>query len=53
MKEEALAILESLVTQFPGLVDGETEVNGADLVEALSLAIHGSDELRSYLKKAS
>lgn len=26
--------LEELTTQFPGLIDGESEVNGGDLVEA-------------------
>jgi len=32
----ALEILESLGYEFPGLIDGETEVDGADLVEYLT-----------------
>ncbi len=28
--------LESTIDQFPGLVDGAQEVNGADLVQAMS-----------------
>jgi hypothetical protein len=36
----AHSILESLIEEFPGLVDGETEVNGGDLTEALSNVIN-------------
>jgi len=35
----ALNILRSLAREFPGLVDGETDVNGADLTDALTDAI--------------
>lgn len=33
---DLLSGLESVIDQFPGLVDGEQEVNGADLVQTLS-----------------
>lgn len=29
-------ILDILASEFPGLIDGETEVNGAELVEMLT-----------------
>lgn len=32
-------IIDSLIESFPGLVDGESEVSGADLVEELSLLL--------------
>jgi len=52
VKHDALAILENLVAVYPGLLDGETEVNGADLVDALTSAINSgySSDLTEYLK---
>jgi hypothetical protein len=40
-KNETLTLetLKRLVSDFPGLSDGETEVNGADLVDALTEAV--------------
>ena len=35
----AKALLLDLINDFPGLLDGETEVNGADLVDSLSRSI--------------
>ena len=32
----ALELYEMLESQFPGLFDGETDVNGADLVDAIT-----------------
>jgi hypothetical protein len=49
---DALAILELLVIEFPGLLDGETEVNGADLVDSLSNALDGATALKTVLKGA-
>jgi hypothetical protein len=46
---DALAILEQLVNAYPGLIDGDTEVNGGDLVEALTQAIGESENLHEYL----
>lgn len=37
-KNEASIILLGILSEFPGLLDGETEVNGSDLVELLSVA---------------
>lgn len=37
-KNEASIILLGILSEFPGLLDGETEVNGSDLVELLSTA---------------
>jgi hypothetical protein len=33
--EQCIAFVDNMAFQFPGLVDGETEVNGADLVESI------------------
>jgi hypothetical protein len=49
---DALAILESLVTEFPGLLDDDIEVNGADLVDSLSNALDGATALKTVLKGA-
>jgi hypothetical protein len=46
---DALAILEQLVNAYPGLIDGDTEVNAGDLVEALTCAIGESESLHEYL----
>ena len=35
----AKALLLDLIDDFPGLLDGDTEVDGADLVDALSRSI--------------
>lgn len=37
----AVRIVTKLQREFPGLVDGDTEVNGADLVEFLTNALRG------------
>jgi hypothetical protein len=49
MKNGALSVLESLVSEFPGLIDGGSEVNGADLVDALTRAIMENNDLQGYL----
>lgn len=36
MTLSAQDILDVITQDFPGLIDGATEVNGADLVEALT-----------------
>src|ERR1035437_2214513 len=41
---DKVRIFDSLVTIFPGLVDGNTNVNGSDLVEYLTNAISQSDD---------
>jgi len=46
---DALSILESLVSEFPGLLD-DTDVNGADLVDAVSRLLDGNARLTSVLK---
>ena len=43
--------LLTLCYEFPGIYDGETEVNGADLVEALSALLARPTTLRSQLAK--
>ena len=35
-KNEALELLENIGHEFPGLIDGETEVSGADLVDHMT-----------------
>lgn len=47
-KADALASLVSIVREFPGLIN-DTEVNGADLVDALTRTINDSDTLKAYL----
>lgn len=49
LKHDALALLESLVNDFPGLLD-DTEVNGADLVDAVARGLAQSDDLREFLQ---
>ncbi len=41
----ALSILRYLIKEFPGLTDHESEVNGADLVDALTHEISDCPEL--------
>jgi hypothetical protein len=47
----ALAILRTLVMEYPGLVDGETQVNGADLVDSVSQSLDDCPELAQALKQ--
>lgn len=35
-EDVAVHIINQLVELYPGLVDGETEINGADLIETIS-----------------
>lgn len=49
-KGDAFAMLQALVNEFPGLVDGDTEVNGADLVDALTHGISDSASLAMILR---
>lgn len=50
---QALDILTNLVKQFPGLVLVDEEVNGADLVEAITQSINENDNaLLEYLTDA-
>jgi len=50
----SLSILEHLATVFPGLIDwntdNETEVNGSDLVDALTQAVAANPELIKHLR---
>ena len=48
-RESALRVLEKLVSQFPGIVYGDDEVNGGDVVEALSNAIASDEDLNIHL----
>lgn len=36
----AAEAFKALAQEFPGLIDGETEVNGADLVQAVTQIFH-------------
>lgn len=47
-KADALASLVSIIQEFPGLIN-DTEVNGADLVDALTRTINDSNTLKAYL----
>lgn len=40
--EDALYTVTRLVAEFPGLIDGETDIDASDVVDALM------DHLRSY-----
>ena len=51
--EYALETLKRIAEEFPGLVDGETEVNGAELTESLSRMIQSSKKLTIHLGKDS
>ncbi len=49
---EAALILVGAVSEFPGLLNGTDEVNGADLVQFLSDAIrHTGKDFETFLKK--
>lgn len=48
--KELLALLKMLVREYPGLIDGYTPVNGADLVETLTSAIADNDLLSNLLE---
>lgn len=50
VKVDALGLLEQLVAEFPGLVDGETDVNGGDLTDAVTRALADNEELTEYLR---
>lgn len=45
----AECILLRIVANFPGLVDGETEVPGAELVEWVANEVHGLQETNPEL----
>ncbi len=47
--EQAFNLLLRLVEQFPGLLDGEEPVNGADLVDCLSSLLSDRPELKEEL----
>lgn len=40
---QALMLIERLTDDYPGILDGETEVNGADLIEYLTTTLAHSD----------
>jgi hypothetical protein len=46
---QALDAIEQLVQAHPGLLDGEEEVNGADVVEYLTHLIAAAPALKQYL----
>lgn len=46
------SVLIHIVRDYPGLLDGEAEVNGADLVSSISFRIR-QYELNKYLKEKS
>jgi len=48
---QALWLVGKLWQEFPGLSDGESEINGGDLVEALAGRLEGLDDLRDWLRK--
>lgn len=48
---DAIEIIETLVSQFPGLLDGEQDVSGSELVSALTEAIQKSKNLNKFLEK--
>jgi len=50
VKEYALAVLESLVYEFPELLEDDIPVNGADLTEGLISRVYGNKELIKHLK---
>lgn len=47
---KALRVLQKVTDEFPGLLDLETAINGADLIEALTKHINDSKILKKYLK---
>lgn len=49
-KVEALGVLEETAREFPGLLDGETDVNGAELIEHLTRALKWNASVRMHLK---
>lgn len=46
---QSLSFLESITDQFPGLLNGEDDVSGADLVEWLSNGLTENQTLAVYL----
>lgn len=55
VKFQSTMIMVELLQYFPGLMDGETEVNGADLVETLTVLIRNdtSHDVKKLLKQYS
>ena len=51
-EQRAISLLEKLTIEFPGLLDEETEVSGADLVELLTYELNDvkSKNLIAFLK---
>lgn len=48
---DAIEIIETLVRQFPGLLDGDQDVSGSELVSALTEAIQKSKNINKFLEK--
>jgi len=53
-EEAALVVVDSLVRMFPGLLDGEQEIEGAKLTEHFTALLDHRmmGELRSYLQES-
>lgn len=47
---DAFNVLLRIVEQFPGLLDLEEPIDGADLINAMTYLIHKNEELRSELQ---
>jgi hypothetical protein len=50
-KDDAYYILMRLWEDFPGLRDGETDINGGDMVEAVADQMGECDDLRLWLRE--
>lgn len=50
VKVDALGLLEQLALEFPGLLDGETDVDGGDLTNTITRILADNEELTEYLR---
>lgn len=46
---QAFSLLEGMIDRFPGLADGETDVNGGDLVDFFNEGFQQTKTLHAYL----
>jgi hypothetical protein len=52
LETESRSLLRSLAENFPGLVDVETDVNGADLVDYLTYQIDKCEQVKQDMRCA-
>lgn len=51
LTKDALVLLQTIIQEYPGLIDNKTEVNGSDLIESLTYHLDDLYELKEYLQK--